>query len=70
MFYITNYFCYILFNYDKNRIERLREKLGDKYKLEKWLDADFYIIRNQLYKTEDNWYIFYEDLYNIFKLLK
>jgi hypothetical protein len=58
----------IIFNYDENKIDDLRNKLGDKYKLEKWLDGDFYMIRNELYKKEDTWFIFYEDLYNVFKL--
>ena len=58
----------LIFNYDINKIDNLIEKLGDKYKLEKWIYGDLYIIRNNLYKKEDTSYIFYEDLYNVFNL--
>ena len=56
----------IIFNYDDNKIEELRNKLNNKYKLEKFIDEDYYLIRNELYNKDDNWYVFYEDLYNVF----
>jgi len=60
----------IIFNYNENKIDDLREKLEDKYKLDKWRNKEYYIIRNDKNKTEEEWHIFYEDLYNIFQLCK
>ena len=42
----------IIFNYDDNKIDKLRNKLDNKYKLEKFIDEDYYLIRNELYNKD------------------